>query len=149
MEIEDRANPLPRQFVLLKHVMPALVSRPTHWDLMIDFGEKLLTFEMRELPESLAPGVSHDFAVTRLTDHRRVYLDYEGPLETDDSGKDRGSVERVAAGIAQRVPCDSTTRVRYQLTADDLSAELEFRPCAVGEQTQLTAFKWLWHSNSG
>lgn len=145
MEIEDWANPQLRQFVLLKHLMPALAQRPTHWDLMIDLGEMLLTFEMRELPICVPRGVTQDIKVTRLADHRRAYLDYEGPLNVDTSGCERGSVERVATGMARCVPCTViTTNIRIHLSADQLSAEFEVRPCGVGERTQLTVFTWEW-----
>ncbi len=144
MEIEDWANPHLRQFVLLKHLMPALAQRPTHWDLMIELGERLLTFEMRELPICLPRGVTQDIEVTRLADHRRAYLDYEGPLTADTSGTGRGSVERVAGGRAQFVAAATSTLIRFQLTADELAAECEVRPCAIGEQTHLTVFTWQW-----
>ncbi len=144
MEIEDWANPQLRRFVLLKHLMPALSKRPTHWDLMIDFGEKLLTFEMRELPTCRPCGQTQDVEVTRLADHRTAYLDYEGPLTADALGGDRGCVERVAAGWAKIVEVDVATKIRLQLTADELAAEFEIRSCAVGEQTQLTVFTWQW-----
>lgn len=144
MEIEDWANPQLRQFVLLKHLMPALAHRPTHWDLMIDLGEMLLTFEMRELPICLPSGQSQGIQATRLADHRRAYLDYEGPLTADTSGNDRGSIERVAAGWAQFVAGDGSTMIRFQLKADELIAEFDVRPCTVGEQTHLTVFTWQW-----
>ena len=144
MEIEDWANPQLRRFVLLKHLMPALAKRPTHWDLMIDFGEKLLTFELRELPSCLRTGQTQVIEVTRLADHRTAFLHYEGPLTADILGADRGRVERVAAGRSQFVAGDISAMLRIQLTADELAAEFEVRPCAVGEQTHLTVFTWQW-----
>lgn len=144
MDIEDWANPQLRRFVLLKHLMPALAQRPTHWDLMIDFGEKLLTFELRELPDCRPVGKTQDLQVTRLADHRTAYLDYEGPLTADTAGTARGCVERVTAGWAQFVAGDITTMIRLQLRSNELAAEFEVRPCGVGEPTHMTVFTWRW-----
>jgi len=90
---------MPR-FVLLRHECPRGYEKPSHWDFMLEAGEALLTWELRELPDSWqdqadncdAPG-KKQVKATRLADHRLVYLDYEGPL----SGN-RGTVLRVETG---------------------------------------------------
>ena len=60
-----------------------------HFDLMIELvaGQRLATWRVGRWP----PGKSDTF--TPIGDHRREYLDYEGPV----SGG-RGEVRRVAAG---------------------------------------------------
>jgi hypothetical protein len=60
---------MPR-YVILEHDHPAL-----HWDLMLEAGEVLRTWKLAECPRP-------DRAVSAelSADHRRVYLDYEGPI---------------------------------------------------------------------
>jgi hypothetical protein len=71
------------QFVLLEHDHPEL-----HWDFMLESGDVLLTWRLDRIP---AEGC--EFDVIGLPDHRKVYLDYEGPV----SGN-RGSVVRIDRG---------------------------------------------------
>ena len=73
---------MPR-FVILEHDHPEL-----HWDLMLDIGAALRTWRLAAPPTDRGA-----IAATALGDHRRVYLDYEGPV----SGG-RGSVLRWDAG---------------------------------------------------
>jgi hypothetical protein len=73
------------RFVILAHTVNGL----THFDLMLDVGEVLLTYQLVRWP--LAAGES--CAAPRIGDHRRAYLEYEGEV----SGG-RGSVKRVQAG---------------------------------------------------
>lgn len=75
------------RFVTLEHV----TAQGSHFDLMIDVGETLATWQFARAPdESPADGLP----CARLADHRRVYLDYEGPI----SGG-RGRVCRRDAGV--------------------------------------------------
>lgn len=69
---------MPR-FVLLDHDHPS-----PHLDFMLEAGEGLWTWRLRVLPE-----MGHQVEAIRLADHRRLYLDYEGPVSGD-----RGSVRR-------------------------------------------------------
>lgn len=55
----------------------------------------LVTFRVQDRPDSADISA---FAAQRIGDHRRVYLDFEG----DVSGG-RGRVERVAAGVVERL----------------------------------------------
>jgi hypothetical protein len=63
-------GPSPPRFVVLEHDHPSL-----HWDLMLEAGESLRTWRLAAPP---APGVVTE--ATPLGDHRRLYLDYEGPV---------------------------------------------------------------------
>ena len=76
---------MPLRYVVLRH---SDVSEP-HFDLMFETlpGSMLATWRSAEWPIETA------VQVTRLRDHRRLYLEYEGTL-TDQ----RGSVHRVADG---------------------------------------------------
>ena len=73
---------MPR-FVVLEHDHPHL-----HWDLMLEAGEKLRTWRLAAPPD---PG--RTLPAEPLGEHRRAYLDYEGPV----SGN-RGFVRRWDAG---------------------------------------------------
>lgn len=67
------------EYVILEHDHPTL-----HWDLMLDTGTVLRTWRL-----SAPPQAGQTDSVTALGDHRRAYLDYEGPVSGD-----RGQVKR-------------------------------------------------------
>jgi hypothetical protein len=71
------------RFVILEHDHPV-----THWDLMLDMRAALRTWRLASPPSR-----EHPVPAEPLGDHRRLYLDYEGPV----SGG-RGSVRRWDAG---------------------------------------------------
>lgn len=73
---------MPR-FALLDHDHPF-----PHWDLLLERDGVLWTWRLSALPQA---GVAQ--AAERLGDHRRLYLDYEGPVSND-----RGTVVRVDGG---------------------------------------------------
>ncbi len=74
---------MPR-FVVLRHEAP----RGLHYDLMLEDGAVLATWALAGPPETLA-----EQPAERLADHRREYLDYEGPVSGD-----RGVVTRHDTG---------------------------------------------------
>lgn len=84
-------------FVILDHQPPergGLSKSRTgerHFDLMFEVEEsdKLKTFALETLP--LNEG--EDVEATKLDDHRREYLNYEGPVSDN-----RGTVSRIAEG---------------------------------------------------
>jgi hypothetical protein len=71
------------RYVVLEHDHPFL-----HWDLMLEAGDVLRTWRLAAPPR---PG--QVIAATALGNHRRLYLDYEGPVSGD-----RGRVVRWDAG---------------------------------------------------
>lgn len=74
------------RFVILHHT----TADGEHWDLMLEHGDVLLTWQLlREPsgPEALP------IPAKRIGDHRKLYLDYEGPL----SGE-RGDVKKIESG---------------------------------------------------
>jgi len=92
---------MPR-FVLLLHDCPGDKPRPTHCDLMFETGESLATWALSMLPQDWrglmdAPQIqlalSNQVAAERLPNHRKAYLEYEGPVSGD-----RGSVRRLDTG---------------------------------------------------
>jgi hypothetical protein len=60
---------MPR-FVILEHDHPFL-----HWDLMLEAGSVLQTWRL-----ALPPVAGHLIPATYLSEHRLMYLDYEGPV---------------------------------------------------------------------
>jgi len=78
---------MPR-FAILHHETPSGYERPAHWDFMLECGDLLWTWALRELP-----AVGREVVAEELADHRLAYLDYEGEV----SGG-RGSVTRWDGG---------------------------------------------------
>src|SRR5207245_1191034 len=74
---------MPR-FVILEHDHPHL-----HWDFMLEVGDVLWTWRLAMPPR----GGAETIPAERIDEHRKLYLDYEGPL----SGA-RGAVKRWDAG---------------------------------------------------
>lgn len=78
--------------VVLRHT---LRDGSSHFDWLVEFqpgGALVATFRLATRPDG--PG---SFTAVPLNDHRRMYLDHEGPVSGD-----RGSVTRVAAGEVLR-----------------------------------------------
>ena len=74
------------RFAILHHQGPA----GEHWDLMLERGDGLLTWQLGMEP------ISRDvlpIEARRIADHRKKYLTYEGPISDD-----RGTVRRVDGG---------------------------------------------------
>lgn len=76
------------RFVVLRHEPGAASDRKLHWDLMLEDDSGLRTWALDSEPRS---GASID--ATELPEHRKDYLDYEGPVSND-----RGFVTRVDHG---------------------------------------------------
>ena len=100
----------PRRFTVLEHRWHGV-----HWDFLIEEGDSLRTWAID------APLVDRVVLPARpLAPHRRVYLDYEGPIAGD-----RGDVRRWDAGTA-RVEVWTDSRVRLQVAGDQLVGVVEF-----------------------
>ncbi len=74
------------RFAILHHRAP----QGEHWDLMLERGGVLLTWQLSRDP---GDGACLPIPARRLQDHRTHYLDYEGPISGD-----RGVVTRVDRG---------------------------------------------------
>jgi hypothetical protein len=74
---------MPR-FAVLDHDHPF-----QHWDLLLEAGDVLRVWRLLAEPIRGTP-----IAAEPLPDHRRLYLDYEGPVSDD-----RGRVARWDAGM--------------------------------------------------
>lgn len=89
---------MPR-YVILEHDWPSL-----HWDFLLEAGEVLRAWRL--LAE---PGPGREVPAEPNADHRRLYLDHEGPV----SGG-RGNVKRWDAGEFDWVE-DTAERVVVEL----------------------------------
>src|SRR5262249_39383059 len=83
VENSDDFLAMPR-FVVLEHDYPQL-----HWDLMLESGNVLRTWRL-----AAPPGKGAAIRAWYLAEHRKMYLDYEGPV----SGN-RGRVSRWDSGV--------------------------------------------------
>lgn len=72
-------------FVILEHDD----SQGRHFDFMLETAEGLKTWAIPS-----APQVNVEIPCVMLPDHRRLYLDYEGPVSGD-----RGTVRQWAGGV--------------------------------------------------
>jgi DNA polymerase Ligase (LigD) len=112
---------MPR-FVLLYHECPPGYDRPSHWDLMLEAGGSLRTWALLQLPRGWEAARSYTVSIypacadvspvssvdaEPLGDHRRDYLEYEGPI----SGE-RGEITRVDAGNFETI---SESRQHWQI----------------------------------
>jgi len=112
-----------RRFVILHHSAPD----GEHWDLMIETGEKLATWRLGENPCESDRWRTID--AERIADHRKVYLEYEGPLTGD-----RGSVTRVDAGTCQLL---STDAAAWRFQAEGAQFRGSFEIGSTGESSKL------------
>ena len=101
---------MPTRFVILLHRL----GDGEHWDLMIERGSLLATWQLTRNP--LDPG-HWPIPARRIGDHRKAYLEYEGPLT-----RNRGSVTRIESGTAKLTEHDPT-RYTLQLTGTKLSGD--------------------------
>ncbi len=105
---------MPR-YVILLHKMPEDAGRPTHWDLMLEDGEVLLTWALQAFPEH-----GKVARVQRLPDHRLAYLTYEGPVSDH-----RGSVHRWDQGEYQWIRRDDHS-LHVRVLGQQLDGEIRW-----------------------
>jgi hypothetical protein len=74
------------KFVIHKHTREGQV----HWDLMIEWGDKLKTWRLDNPPEKLS---SQKTKATPIFDHDKKFLTYQGPV---NNGK--GTIEIIDKG---------------------------------------------------
>ncbi len=83
--------------VVLRHTYPGS-AEPPHLDWLLarslSANEGLISFRVLQRPDEVPP--ESPIAAIRMSDHRAMYLEYEGPI----SGN-RGQVTRAASGLVQ------------------------------------------------
>ncbi len=113
------------EFVILKHILP---DQSYHWDLMLEMEEKLATWQVPQEPSQWS---SEPILSERIFDHRKKYLDYEGPIN-----ENRGHVIQVAKGNLELI--EKTDQLwRCNLMSELISGELLLKWIKHG-QWQLT-----------
>jgi len=111
------------RFVILLHETPPSYARGTHWDLMFEQGAALRTWALAAEP---CAGATID--AERLPDHRREYLDYEGPV----SGE-RGHVTRWDWGTFE-LTSDTAEEFAAVVSGQRLRGRVRLAPLANGDQ---------------
>jgi hypothetical protein len=101
-------------FVIQRHSR----GQEVHWDLMLERGEVLVTWQVGVEPGQWA---DRQWECKKLFDHRRKYLTYEGPV----SGN-RGEVQIAAQGNYQ-VRERKKTFWSVWLEGDTICGNLEIR----------------------
>lgn len=113
---------MPTRFVILLHRL----GDGEHWDLMIERGDVLATWQLARNP--LTPG-PWPIPARRIGNHRKAYLQYEGPLT-----QNRGSVTRIESGTAKLTE-HGPTRHNIQFTGAELAGEFILTRIAHDEWT--------------
>lgn len=85
------------RFALLRHEVPESFGRSSHWDLLLERENSCWTWALEVLPHGLFHSPENEsVSALRLPDHRKHYLDYQGPLSGD-----RGTVHRTLGGTCK------------------------------------------------
>ena len=116
---------MPTRFVILHHQ----IAGGEHWDMMLEHGEVLLTWQLLREPVDRA---GLPIPAKPIGDHRKLYLDYEGPVSGD-----RGHVRRVGAGTVNIQELTATECV-FELSGDRFSGRFRLK-AADGEWLLATA----------
>ncbi len=98
---------MPRRFVILHHTG----FGREHWDLMLESPDALWTWKLSQDPTT---GAGKAIEAVRIGNHRKHYLDYEGPVSGD-----RGEVQRVDHGEMVLIDADENA-VTAKLTGQHL-----------------------------
>jgi len=86
---------MPKAFVI--HIHSGF--GPTHYDLMLEQGQALATWQLSQSPQPLEPGQA--MPARKLPDHRRAYLTYQGPVS-----QGRGQVAMLDKGAYEPLRAD-------------------------------------------
>jgi len=107
------------RYVILHHRL----DQGEHWDLMLEQGEVLLTWQLLREPVNRE---NLPIPARRIGDHRKAYLDYEGPLTGN-----RGTVRRVDSGVVE-IEENTPKCIRFKLNGGRLWGSFLLRPQADG-----------------
>lgn len=101
---------------------------PAHYDLMLQHGEALATWQLSTSPLGLAS--DRRIKAKKLKDHRIAYLTYEGPIS-----KSRGRITMLDSGTYELISADER---RWEIQAYGRELKGKF----VIEQSAETAEEW-------
>ena len=103
------------QFVILEHAPSQPAGKPLHWDLMLETEAGLLTWAL-----TTEPTLNCNIPAEPLPIHRKLYLDYEGPISGD-----RGSVRQWDIGTFDWLQETGSLRARLQGQRLDVTATID------------------------
>ncbi|NOX58135.1 MAG: hypothetical protein GXP29_04665, partial [Planctomycetes bacterium] len=89
-----------------------------HWDLMIEINETLATWQLQQNPLT---NKSTPIAAKQIANHRKAYLDYEGPIS-----QGRGKVQRIEQGRCEIIKT-KPTRWLLNLEGNQLNGQYKLR----------------------
>jgi hypothetical protein len=111
------------RFVILHHRQRS----GEHWDLMIEQPDALATWQLADDPtRTEAPRA---ITATRIGDHRKAYLTYEGPVS-----QDRGEVRRIEQGACELLCADDSTWLLH-LQGNHLQGQYALRQVQANQWT--------------
>jgi hypothetical protein len=116
------------QFVLLEHDHPM-----HHWDFMLESGDVLLTWRLDRIPAEAC-----EFDAVALPDHRKAYLDYEGPVSGD-----RGSVVRVDHGTFKLLASEDRS-MTARLSGMRLQGTAQLRKVSADGSPDQSMWRMIW-----
>lgn len=121
-------NPKRVRFVILHHQpdprehSPSATNQfPEHWDFMVEQAETLATWQLQSNPTTNPTATIN---AKRIADHRRAYLEYEGPIS-----QNRGQVQRIESGTCAVLE-SSTSRWILDLQGQHLNGKHELNRVA-------------------
>ncbi len=114
---------MPR-FVVLQHDQPDRL----HWDFMLDQGESLATWAL-----PMPPAYEHVLPARVLVDHRRDYLQYEGPVS-----QGRGTVVRWDEGQFEWIE-----RTADRIVVDVVGQKIDGRVQIEKSDAEVDGFRWF------
>ena len=104
---------MPR-FVVLQHETPPGYPRPSHYDLMLEWGGSLRTWALPCLLK-----VDAEIVAEELAPHRLAYLDFEGEIAAG-----RGRVTRADSGEYMTLD-ENENLLRIKIAGQILAGEME------------------------
>ncbi len=99
-----------------------------HWDLMIEMSETLATWQLQQNPLT---NKSTPIAAKQIANHRKAYLDYEGPIS-----RGRGKVQRIEQGWCKIIEAKPTHWL-LNLEGNQLNGQYEL--------VRLNDAGWIWN----
>jgi len=107
----DQPSATRKRFAILHHQL----DNGEHWDLLLEQEDSLATWQ---LPSAPAGAHALPLPARRIADHRKLYLDYEGPISGD-----RGAVQPFDRGGLRWIECGETALV-FELSGQVLTGKL-------------------------
>ncbi len=101
----------------------SIVWNGVHWDFMLEIGDVLCDLGHRCADRCR----SEDLPARRLGDHRRVYLEYEGPVSGD-----RGNVRRVDSGTYRMLSSGRPSTFARLVNGSQLVGVVDLRAVGLG-----------------